>query len=237
MFTVRFESAEQRRALQLAKHDLNTEIPKLMEILGIGVLSEAQLAYVDKARGGTGSDGISWAPLKRSTLAARAGKRGKGRTIIAKRKDLAKEIDQLERSKVPSRGRRAPATREARLAARRQNKAIDKKIERLRERRRKLREDFQRLVDSFVANHEIGVDTGLQRASAMPGFRASDGKGGNKLEVRENQVTAGFARSYSTAFDEKRTLMPRELPAPWRTNLEQAVENWATGVVRRYFPR
>lgn len=247
MFTVRFESAEQKRALQLAKNDLNTEIPQLMEILGIGVLSEAQLAYVEHARGFMGSDGIFWAPLKRATLVARVAKRGRGRKIIEKREDLAKQIRQLERSKPRiKRGRgslnlfskaRRSQIATSRRAIRESGRAVEVKIEKLRAQRKKLRDDFVKLVDAMVANHEIGVDTGLQRASAKPGFRADDSDGGNVLAVRENAVTAGYGRSYSKHFDKKRPLLPSDLPAAWRKNLEAMTENWATGVIRRYFPR
>lgn len=38
---------------------------------GVALLSQIQSAFIAKARGGVGSDGIKWAPLKRATIAAR----------------------------------------------------------------------------------------------------------------------------------------------------------------------
>lgn len=43
--------------------------------LGVALLSKIQQAYVAKARGGRGDDGIQWRPLKASTVAGR--RRGK----------------------------------------------------------------------------------------------------------------------------------------------------------------
>ena len=39
--------------------------------LGVAALSQIQQAFIVKSRGGVGSDGISWPPLKRSTIAQR----------------------------------------------------------------------------------------------------------------------------------------------------------------------
>ena len=48
---------------------------------GVAALSQIQQAFVIKSRGGTGSDGIKWQALKRSTIAAR-------RTTIQERRSL-----------------------------------------------------------------------------------------------------------------------------------------------------
>lgn len=74
---------------------------------------------------------------------------------------------------------------------------------------------------------DIGVDTGLQRASASPGFIGPDGKGGNFFEQDENSVTVGYNREYSEYFDEARPLLPDELPQDWQENQEQIVTEWA----------
>lgn len=74
---------------------------------------------------------------------------------------------------------------------------------------------------------EIGVDTGLQRASATPGFKAPDGDGGNILEIVDLEVIVGFARSYSVFFDETRPLLPTVLPVPWTEALDGLTTQWA----------
>lgn len=62
----------------------------------------------------------------------------------------------------------------------------------------------------------IGIDTGLQQASASPGFQGSDGKGGNIDIVTETSVTVGYGREYSGYFDAARPLLPTVLPEAWR---------------------
>lgn len=49
---------------------------------------------------------------------------------------------------------------------------------------------------------QIGVDTGLMRATVQPGFSDPDGKGGNVMEVSGGEVTVGFGRAYAKYFDE-----------------------------------
>jgi hypothetical protein len=39
--------------------------------MGLALMSEIKLAFIEKAAGGVGSDGIKWQPLKRSTIAQR----------------------------------------------------------------------------------------------------------------------------------------------------------------------
>lgn len=72
----------------------------------------------------------------------------------------------------------------------------------------------------------IGVDSGLQRNSASPGFRAPDSKGGNIFDINEQaaEVTVGFGRSYSEYFDEDRPLLPNDLPEDWEVELEDITE-------------
>jgi len=48
---------------------------------GVALLSQVQQAFITKSRGGVGSDGISWPPLKPETIAAR-------RTVKGERKAL-----------------------------------------------------------------------------------------------------------------------------------------------------
>ena len=55
--------------------------------IGIQLLSEIQQAFIEKSRGGTGSDGIRWQPLKRETIAQRRVGKGflKSQGITGKR--------------------------------------------------------------------------------------------------------------------------------------------------------
>ncbi len=78
---------------------------------------------------------------------------------------------------------------------------------------------------------EIGVDSGLQRASCSPGFVGPDGKGGNFFKQDADSVTVGFNREYSEYFDEDRPLLPETLPEQWVQNQEDVVQDWADNIL------
>lgn len=76
----------------------------------------------------------------------------------------------------------------------------------------------------------IGINTGLQLASASPGFAASGG--GNILRLGRSSVTVGYGRSYSKYFDEVRPLLPSRLPETWRRACEEIVLRWALNLLK-----
>ena len=160
-FTVTFPLEEIRKKLRNCKARIAKEHHDLNEAVGVQLLSLAQQDYRTKSRGGTGTDGIKWAALKRPRANAKRGKRN-------------------EKRKTTKGGKVRPTT----------------------------------------ASTSIGIDTGLQQASASPGFKGSDGKGGNILEVTDTSVTVGFGREYSEHFDALRPLLPIELPESWRQKCE-----------------
>ncbi|HUQ70369.1 MAG TPA: hypothetical protein VM165_12640 [Planctomycetaceae bacterium] len=80
-----------------------------------------------------------------------------------------------------------------------------------------------------IGSTVIGIDTGLQRNSASPGFKAPGG--GNVLHVEGHTVTVGFGRSYSKYFDEQRKLMPTTLPAEWERACDAILTRWATKIL------
>lgn len=187
---------------------LSDAMPTLMDQIGVQVMALSRQDYRTKARGGTGSDGISWQPLTRETIEARVRSRAPARRIVAQRKQLAEQIRQTR------------------------GKGSTRKIARLRERRKKLLDRLNKLVDREVAKHEIGVDTGLQRASAKPGYRGPDSKGGNVHRIDADEVTVGYGREYSGWFDEKRKLLPEELPDSWTEKLERIVTTTAETIAQ-----
>lgn len=63
-----------RRGLEAAGRDFQAEQANVLEAVGARVLSYAQQDYRTKSRGGTGSDGITWAPLAESTVKRKASK-------------------------------------------------------------------------------------------------------------------------------------------------------------------
>lgn len=72
----------------------------------------------------------------------------------------------------------------------------------------------------------IGIETGQQLGSSLPGFRGRDGLGGNIFEVADSSVTVGYGRSYSEHFDTRRPLLPPKLPAAWQERLEELAAAW-----------
>lgn len=184
-----------KRRLGETAAEFKRQKKKLLKRLGLQLLSNAQLDYETKGRGGTGTDGITWKPLAESTIKAknRKGNRQSGTAAKAAKKTL----------------------KESKKKGRPSNKT--------------------KAAKSFLAGAagtQIGVDSGLQRASAAPGFVASDGKGGNVLEVEEEAVTVGYGRDYSEYFDEKRKLLPDELPPAWEQDLDKTQEEWADEILK-----
>lgn len=160
-----------RRQLRLTQQRLQKEKAELLEVMGTQLLSDAQLDYLTKSRGGTGEDGVTWDPVKN---VKRKNKRG----------------DQKEGRKTKS-GKAMPGP----------------------------------------GDNDIGIDTGLQRDSASPGFIGADGKGGNLFEQDEDGVTVGYNREYSEFFDEKRPLLPETLPPAWVEKQEEIIRQWAEKIM------
>ncbi len=75
---------------------------------------------------------------------------------------------------------------------------------------------------------QIGVDTGLMRASAMPGLASQAAENAAPIEIQGNEVTVGFRRRYSKYFDKSRTLIPDPIPQEWVDAAEEIVEQWVT---------
>lgn len=185
-----------RRRLQETLSELKKQKKKLLKRLGLQLLSNAQLDYETKGRGGTGTDGISWDKLAPSTIAAK-NRKGAGQSGTAA-KAAKKTLKDKKKKGRPSNKAKAAKT-----------------------------------FLAGAAGTQIGVDSGLQRASVKPGFIASDGKGGNILEVEEDAVTVGYGREYSEYFDEKRKLLPDTLPPAWEKDLDKTQEEWADEIIKQ----
>lgn len=160
MFTIKFPIEAIRKKLNKCKARIEREQRDLAEAVGVKLLSFAQQDYRTKSRGGTGTDGITWKPLKPAKIAQKNLRGSKRKTTKG--------------------GKARPG----------------------------------------IGASAIGIDTGLQLASASPGFKGSDGQGGNVLEVTETSVTVGYGREYSQRFDAARPLLPTTLPDKWREACE-----------------
>jgi len=78
---------------------------------------------------------------------------------------------------------------------------------------------------------QIGVDTGLMRATIQPGFSDPDGKGGNVMEVKGGEVTVGFGRAYAKYFDEGTS--PRASKANAKQGVLQTLASSAANAVAK----
>lgn len=189
--------------------------PDLLNQLGVQLLSLSQQAYRQKSRKQRGGDGITWSPLQRKTIENRVRRRGPAKRIVQQRRQLLGELQSLKAGG----GKRG----ENRKAA----------MERVRAKRKELSVKLQQLISTEFAKYEIGRDTGLQLASASPGFAGPDGKGGNLLRVNgTSSVTVGYNRKYSKWFDAKRTLLPATPPPDWQKRLDNLTKKWADKIIK-----
>lgn len=210
---------------------------ELMELLGIQYLSLVKQDFEVKSRGGTGAGGIKWAELKASTLLRRL-RRGKLVSGTLKTGSSGKI------------GKTSTQVRQALKAL-----ELDGAIKVTKDKKAYKKGGTFKVIDTTVrvrqhllphaasggktksgkakppgGSYQIGVDTGLLRNSATPGFSGGDGKGGNILQVENARVTVGFGRSYAQYFDEDRKLIPDILPDPWRDILGGVMISWATQI-------
>lgn len=221
-----------RKMTQVAADKMRSRISDAAMAAGISVLGNAQMAYEEKSRHGTGSDGITWKPLAPETLEGRVRRRAPSRRIVERRDELAKEI----RNTILAPGKAKTVKGRTTEAARR-----EAKIKSLRQKRDDLAKQHDDLVAQEIGSHQIGVDTGLQRSSASPGFddphgvwskSPADALGQNLFVVEGGEVTIGYHREYSGPFDAARPLFPITLPTEWRADAEEVVRDWAEEVLQ-----
>lgn len=94
-----------------------------------------------------------------------------------------------------------------------------------------------KVTGSRARTSQIGVDTGLLRNSATPGYQGPDGRGGNILQVDGHQVTVGYGRTYAQYFDAggrgpARPLLPDQVPPEWQDEIDGIVNDWLADVLR-----
>lgn len=220
---VEFPSDDLNRAVDAAAEGVQKFRHNMLEQIGTQLLSFVKLDYVTKSRGGTGTDGIKWAPIKVGTILARLRKAGhlKSRPVPGTNRKIgvvAKTVKanealfkQLARAGVKFRDKKGNTIKGSKPRAKAGNTVGTTKATR------------EKSVKLAPGSYQIGVDTGLQLNSAGPGYSGPDGKGGNVMTYTEDTVTVGFGRSYSGHFDKHRKLIPDLLPEPWRKELEGMV--------------
>lgn len=211
--------------LRNAVRDLDQRLAELLQEVGTSVLSAAKLDFQVKSRGGTGAGGITWEPLSPRTIAARARKHAgvkKTRKKTAKLTGKIRDIEQ-ELKFLGGKGKSV--------------KAKKKKLAKLKWDRKWSRRTTAGAME-IASRAQIGVDTGLLRNSATPGYQGPDGKGGNVLRIDGHSVTVGFGRTYAPYFDggtdtaPARPLLPDPVPAEWQDDIDAIVDDWLADVLR-----
>lgn len=224
---VEFPASDLISAADAAALALRQERRHMLEVMGVQLLQFAQLDYVTKARGGTGTDGVKWEPILVSTVLARLRRKAghlkskpvAGSTASKKPKSVLVVAKTVK-------GNQALFSQLAAAGVKFHDKKTGKVIIGDRARYKagttlsNTRAAGKSRLKQAPGSYEIGVDTGLQRASSGPGFTAPDGKGGNIQQMDDTSITVGYGRSYSNAFDKHRKLFPDVMPVKWVEELQ-----------------
>lgn len=227
---VTFNTDDINRSLDQVAQDVYNQRQDLLEVIGVQILSFAQEAYDVKATGAAGPDGIQWAPLQVATVLARLRRAGHLSSKPVGTAKPHKSIPVGKRQKNVLQVKRKVKGNEGLFDAL-SDAGLDffdhKSGKKLTEGKRNktkavlAKREKNSLKNTVnVSGYDIGVDTGLQRASGSPGYR-----GGNQVFMKnEVGVTVGYNMAYSKHFDKRRKLLPDEMPPEWMEELELIVQ-------------
>jgi hypothetical protein len=230
---VRFPERELIKAVDAVTAALDEARKATLELIGTQLLEFSQLDYQAKSHGGTGDDGVRWAPITVGTVLARERKAGH---IKSKKKPGAKKsVVTIAKTRKENKKHYA-ALANAGVSFRRGGKEASKN-DRHKAGTTVHASAAVRNKQIATGSYQIGIDTGLQANSARPGYVTPDGKGGNVLKLTDTEVTIGYGRSYSEYFDRHRKLLPEIMPAEWIEALEEIVAHEGGRVVQQTFDR
>lgn len=197
----------------------------------VALLSRIQGAFVQKARGGVGDDGIQWEPLKRKTIAAR-------RTSRAELKSFGVSGRRERGLLTPAENKRWRAIYASTLAQLRargvagaESLAAQRAWGILKAAGAKTKLD---VLGGRVV--EIGRDTGALLNSLTPGLEESPVKPADQiLEAEPGRITVGSNKPYAEHFHAKRPLWPADgtLPDAWWDAVGQAIARGLLAVIMR----
>jgi hypothetical protein len=197
--------------------------------LAVALLSRVQQAFVAKARGGVGDDGVKWAPLKRSTIAHR-------RTTAGERKAAGaggKRTRGLLTAAQDRRWKQVFGSRLAQMLARGMGLGAAKaRAAQIAWAVLKGEGALTKLAAFGGRQVEIGRDTGRMFRSLSPGTEdRPSGAPEQVLRVEPGRVTVGTNVPYAAPFHKRRPL--------WRTDgtLPEAWANYLVGAYARGLQR
>jgi hypothetical protein len=186
----------------------------------VALLSQIQAAYIVKARGGVGSDGIKWKPLDRKTIAyGRRTSRSELKSLGVSGKRVRGLLTPAQDKKWRSIYARCLAQFRARGVAGGEARAAQIAWAVLKRDGAKTKLD---VLGSRVV--EIGRDTGGLLASLTPGTEEQPSSAdGQIFEVKPGQLTVGSNKPYASRFHASRPMWPAELPQPWADAIAGAI--------------
>lgn len=194
------------------------------------LLTEVELAFIEKSRGGTGSDGIKWPPLKRSTIAQRRigagdlaaiGIKGAGQPKSRVRGLLTKDQDKL--------WRRVFATTAARLMAKFGMDERSAKIRAAQAAWAAVKAIGAKTKLEVLGGRQVDIlrDTGELLASFSPGVdEQPSGAPGQIVRIGPATITVGTNKKawhHNTRKPWRRAFWPdNELPEAWWNTMKLA---------------
>lgn len=225
MITIRLDVS----ALVRAGRELKALRRLFVETVAAKAVDLSATDYQTKAEGGTGLDGVKWAPITEEAKRSRV-RRARGRSLSDEYVRASDQRDRLRdaRKVLPNvpKGKAGKAARDrlraelsSQLGQEFSGRLTQKRLsEMARERRQAMK------AESPVPNADlIGVDTGDQRAAV-----STSNAPGSLYEVRETgnvtRITVGTGIDYSSHFDRVRSIFLDEAPDAWIGELETAVQ-------------
>lgn len=188
--------------------------------MGVALLSQVQQAFIQKSRGGTGSDGIRWKPLKPETIARR-------RTTLDERRQLGISGRRERGLLTQDQNRRWKgifASRLTQLMARGMEageaKALAASIAWAI-----LKNEGARTLLAVLGSRtvDIGRDTGILLRSLTPGVEdRPSGASDQIFEVSPGLVIVGTNVPYASDFHRERPLWPETIPDAWMRAVNRA---------------
>lgn len=254
--TITLPTEELTKSIEDVKEYLVSNAHQMLDLVGQALLAHVQEAYIVKARGGTGDDGIKWDWIQAGTLLARM--RRAGHLTRPGQKDAkhttgkaAAGLTHFMKIKQPG-GKKYEEARQAnnavlrRLAsagviktvtggkgdARFKTGAIigivkDKKTG-------TIRESLRKRISPSQGAYEIGRDTGMQVNTLQPAKR---GSAGASMEFEPGAVTVGAAMDYSEYFDKARPIIPEHIPEAWQAEFDELLEDFGGKVLETEFDK
>lgn len=216
-------------------------------VMGLTVLSDIQLDFLRKSRGGVGEDGVKWKPLSKEYLAygrrfgrgekaalkksaglGRANSRGVGGNQGLLTAAQQKRWKQIYAQSLAWMAARYSLDQAKAMAAGHAWNVIKK-------------EGAKTMLEVYGSRQvEMLRDTGVLFNSLSPGHLSGNGDytpGGDNqiMEAIANGVRVGTSVPYAAAQNKQRPFLPEQLPSAWQDRLDRATVAAITRALTLYY--